>query len=1227
MKTVRTSRTVRAALLASAAGFCLTLAAGSAQAAEDPISDGTVLRPLLTDALREAQGSRISGADVVREAQTDRLSIIDAQREAQFSGPRVTPVAPEPQIVIANPPPAPGQTPNTTVTDRDPTVITGIGQMIVDEGGGFVGLCTGTLINPRTVIFAAHCVNGSDVTNIVPATAYGADSGGVGIGFGFRSANNSTIPGHAPGTSPLLDWLLPGAGQYQTNRDNAFYNVNQVRYNPLSVETNADSFLYGDVAMASFDTPTKDIPTWALLFSQLPDPGTIGAAGTGYHVSIAGYGNNGTASTGSSGGIDFRRRLAENMLGGLASLDEFENFLFGGNASNNPQNLYWIDFDDPNRTNVNDFNAWRDNAVPGTATRPSQEGITASGDSGGPLILDNTYAKAVVIGVLSGGYTRFFSPAQQPANGYGTASFYQPLYLYWDWIAANNPYHYVSAVQGNGNWTDPNHWVTQLDPSYQIILNGALANGVPDAPGAGNTEQDGFGQACLQGPSRAVGNVSVSDCLDIATGDETIGPGPVGNSGSNGASNDRGSATIGGLTNGATSQAVGDGAGSGNGGSQGTAAVSQPLATLPAATLANGLPGATGFVPNNVDPVRTTGAIGKYFDVTLTAAGTTTLNSAVTIDRFSIGIGGGNVVLDIQSGGSLTSLLDITQATGTIHANGALITPGDYMMVTGGLDGTGTVTANYFTNMAGTIAPGTAGTTGTLTFRGNVGLASASRYAADLGANGVSDRIAVVANGTGTGVAGISGLLALNLLPSARAGNNYTIMTAVGGGLTGTVDSRVTVGGGTTAILTPKVTYSDTAVSVQLIAGLYGNVIDTSNPIQYSYAILLDRNRSQAANYDGLYGPLDLQDKATIRATLSALAPTTETLGQSLAIAGVDNWSNLIRTRIDGIQQGDNGGTLARYGAPAQVAANGINALSMGGMGAMGFGSDVRSDAQQPMVQENVLPESVNAFLAGGYLTGDSTPMAGIAGRDDYNGWYAAAGVESSDDSATVGFALSYTRLDGDGAMAGQSAHANLFQGSLYGKADFGGITLDAMMTAGLLNLHTARAVSFVGTPYTIRGDNNSLVFVSEVGLSKDFDLGAVRVTPRVAGRAAHIGFSRSEETGGPMALMINRSPAESVEARGGLTIAGTGKVKPFVNGTIVHDFEDRPAVLSANFVGGIGGNVLFALNGQDHDWAEVSGGLTYDSGNIALSVSAETTIERQDLSSQAYRGSISFKF
>ena len=72
------------------------------------------------------------------------------------------------------------------------------------------------------------------------------------------------------------------------------------------------------MAIASLDTPACNIPTWAILLSALTPPSQISAAnGTGYHVTISGYGANGIGTTGATGAIDYRRRVAENWLGGL----------------------------------------------------------------------------------------------------------------------------------------------------------------------------------------------------------------------------------------------------------------------------------------------------------------------------------------------------------------------------------------------------------------------------------------------------------------------------------------------------------------------------------------------------------------------------------------------------------------------------------------------------------------------------------------------------------------------------------------------------------------------------------------------------------------------------------------------------------------------------------------------------------------------------------------------
>jgi len=63
----------------------------------------------------------------------------------------------------------------------------------------------------------------------------------------------------------------------------------------------------------------------------------------------------------------------------------------------------------------------------------------------GPLIVDQKFSKPVVAATLSGG-SRFFNG--QRFSTYGTSSFYQPLFLFWDEIVANNPYVYAGNLPG-----------------------------------------------------------------------------------------------------------------------------------------------------------------------------------------------------------------------------------------------------------------------------------------------------------------------------------------------------------------------------------------------------------------------------------------------------------------------------------------------------------------------------------------------------------------------------------------------------------------------------------------------------------------------------------------------------------------------------------------------------------------------------------------------------------
>ena len=1057
-----------------------------------------------------------------------------------------------------------GYPPSTLV---DTTNITGVGQMVIDAGDGYVGLCTVSLINPRTVIFAAHCVNDAQ------ASAYGSDNGGIPIGFGFQSYNRT----------PLINWLFGG---HSSSTTDYFYNSNYVVYNEHSLDLGSGlNFLQADIAMAALDIPATGIPTWTMLFSPLTET---------THATVVGYGNYGTGTSGYVS-LDFRRRVAENTISFLGSLDDVDSFLFGS-PDGLPQNLYQLDFNDPYfdtaAANQYDFNIFHDAAL-------EMEAITAPGDSGGPLIVDQLFDIPVIAAVLSGG-TRYYY--DQPSSSYGTTSFYQPLYLFWDWIVQNNPYKYVSAKVGDGDWNDPSHWVMNLDPNYVSIVDGELVNALPTEaaqgiPGDGEVNTPKFGQVCYY-----------DVCQDIATGEITVG----GTSGTVEETETSASPAYVQISELAKEYLE---SGTSSSASSGTSlkafrqqlAILNPRVTATASGSSGGevgtslpyLPGDSNFVPDDIDADPVAGTPARYYDVTLSAAGTTTLNNGfIIIDRLTIN--GASAGLAIGPNAALGTWIDTTMYAGNFRVDGLYMSLGDFALFGGILSGNGTVIAPATTVVLGAIAPGTVGTVGTLTHVGDVVLSSASGLLIDASPTG-NDLLDVY------GTASLGGTLVISPIggfkPKWR--QQLTVITAdaienafdsvpdtIAGVLYPTA-STITLGTGVDAYQAEIVTFE---------AASFASVLDDATPDQLAVGGLLDNARN--GHYDQMSDLYDLIDPLygnSLGDALQSLAPNVTRAIPAVTQMLTDAQAGFLWQYL-GAMKGSNEARVAVQTDALKLAANtrygSVTMRSiLAGMSDHLGGEPLfaTSDAAPGGGDAMPLPKGVGAFLMGQKIDG-MVSLGGSSGKADVDGFLISVGADLPvSASVRLGGMVSIGNARAD--LRSQTAHSQTasLQFAAYGQySGEQGIFMNGFAGLGLQSIHTVRSVVVSGTTFDIEGKThgNAPVFGVQAGVAVEgVTSGLFKPAVGIQYGNAHVnGFT---ETGGTPALVISPVNKDTFNARLGFdadwAIAlGETELRPQVHAFMVHKLSGGGNAINAAFATAGGTPATFETAADSKLWADL---------------------------------------
>ena len=1069
--------------------------------------------------------------------------------------------------------------------------------------------CTGSMINARTVISAAHCFDS------FPEQVYADGPGSL-----------TPIIAYGPDTFvPLFNWLQSNE-QFVDDLNGLTFGVDLMMHPDSPVNGQTD-FPAADVAMIALANPLYTLPTYGMLFSPIPED----VFNEGVLVNQIGYGTFYPGSNAAAGTINGRRRAGENMLGLMASQNDFFQALAnnpgaGFPAPGNNQLLYWTDFDLPGRTGTcertnlgptGEDSIFCDDNVPGDGVRldgdtvvlpgPSidyfpgdalpNEAATAGGDSGGPLMAMNLFNNPLILGVLSGGFVDgIFHTAGQ---SYGEVSYYNPLFTYHQWISENNPYKYVSALAGDGLWSDPDHWIQGLDPNYFVYdANGQIVNGLPDGEEGGLDQRRPIAGVVFDTPvaetDPADASASVGGDLGVeltnfaAGGVVAIAPGDL-------RENAAGSVW-------ATPEAAG------------VQTVSGLVQTLTG-------PGYTGFVPDNFYGGVNAPAFqapAQFFDVTLAAAGTTTLDlPSVEIDNLTLA--GGDARLVIGESSFLASLIGVNVIAGELEVNGDLFSR-ELVLWNGLLNGTGSISLfdpNAFLgngeildgavfNVGGVVTAGAVGATGVLSIYGDYVQSSGGVLGVDWSATG-ADLLEVY------GDVSLNGIIAVNPLGGyvPTYGDTRRILNFTG--------DRVGqfAGDNLPGVLYLATTYGSDFVSVTVEAESFFTHAQFQNGAQSGIASRLDEARDTSyASLSALYGQVDLLSGDALTSAFENLVPHEHYQLRRASEAHLELFSSQMRDVALG--QG-------RMDSTGQALAAGFTTQLMGAEQTMGLNdASLALAADQAAGGPNIQDQGNGWRIFGAAGVTDGELDTTTVSSSELEGNYGFVGFDYQSLSwLRVGATLGYANSEVESLLVGGGqarSDVDTLQVGVFALAQQGGLTGLLSASHSGHSADTDRTAVVGGSSFRTTGGQDGHTNAITGALAYDLSPmeSALKLTPIVSATWSETRFDAGDQSGSVVAMTVD--PSEYVELVGRVGLAastqfrlGGAVMEPRLYAGIAADARGSDEAVIASFNAASGPIVIDPLGNQDNDWSEFSLGMTaYLDTGLAVAVSYESLSDRR---------------